>query len=181
MRIETLAQKAGISVRWRPFLLGPIFGAQGWSTSPFTIYPAKGAYMWRDMERICTREKLLWKPGNAPFPQNGLLAARCVLAMAEPQRPEFVKSIYRVQFGDGLDIGGGNVIGPVLEKLGHAADEVLARATSSEVKAALKEQSAEAQSLKLFGAPSFVTSDGELFWGNDRLEDAIAWQKDHSA
>jgi 2-hydroxychromene-2-carboxylate isomerase len=32
----------------------------------------------------------------------------------------------------------------------------------------------EARRLKIFGSPSFVTH-GELFWGDDRLEDAVAW------
>ena len=45
----------GVALAWRPFLLGPIFAAQGWRDSPFNIYPAKGRYMWRDMERICER------------------------------------------------------------------------------------------------------------------------------
>ena len=52
MRLGVLAQAAGVAVRWLPFLLGPIFKAQGWDNSPFNIYPAKGRYMWRDVERI---------------------------------------------------------------------------------------------------------------------------------
>ena len=40
---------------WRPFLLGPIFAAQGWTTSPFNLFPDKGRYMWRDMEREAAR------------------------------------------------------------------------------------------------------------------------------
>ena len=53
MRIGALAQAAGVIVRWRPFLLGPIFKQQGWDTSPFNLYPAKGRYMVRDCERQC--------------------------------------------------------------------------------------------------------------------------------
>ena len=52
MRIEALAEKAGVDVIWKPFVLGPIFSAQGWNTSPFNIYPAKGKYMVREMERL---------------------------------------------------------------------------------------------------------------------------------
>ena len=40
MRIEALAAPAGVEIVWRPFLLGPIFQAQGWTTSPFS--PAYG-------------------------------------------------------------------------------------------------------------------------------------------
>jgi 2-hydroxychromene-2-carboxylate isomerase len=58
MRIARLADAAGVTVRWRPFLLAPIFGAQGWTDSPFNIYPAKGKNMWRDLERICAAEEI---------------------------------------------------------------------------------------------------------------------------
>ena len=53
MRVEAAAKEQGVEVQWKPFLLGPIFNSQGWNDSPFNIYPAKGAYMWRDMERQC--------------------------------------------------------------------------------------------------------------------------------
>jgi hypothetical protein len=75
VRIGSLAVKASVDVRFRPFLLGPIFKAQGWDTSPFSIYQAKGRYMWRDMERQAAD---LGRPFRRPdvFPQNSLLAAR---------------------------------------------------------------------------------------------------------
>src|SRR5262245_24506012 len=57
-RIEPLASKAGVRLAWRPFLLGPIFRAQGWNDSPFNVYPLKGRYMWRDMERLCDAYEL---------------------------------------------------------------------------------------------------------------------------
>ena len=45
MRIDAAAQAAGVEVVWQPFLLGPIFKAQGWTSSPFSLYPAKGRYI----------------------------------------------------------------------------------------------------------------------------------------
>ena len=73
-RIADVAEAHGVTLRWRPFLLGPIFQAQGWPDSPFNIYPAKGRYMWRDMERLSERRGLRFKRPD-PFPQNGLKAA----------------------------------------------------------------------------------------------------------
>src|SRR5215470_4304272 len=61
MRIGPLARKAEVRVRFRPFLLGPIFKAQGWSTSPFNLYPAKGRHMWRDLERSCADLQLAFR------------------------------------------------------------------------------------------------------------------------
>ena len=56
MRVEKEAGSHGVAVRWRPFLLGPIFRTQGWLDSPFNIYPVKGRYMWRDLARICAAD-----------------------------------------------------------------------------------------------------------------------------
>lgn len=78
MRVEDAAREAGVTLVWRPFLLGPIFGAQGWNDSPFNIYPAKGKYMWRDMARLCDAAGLTLKE-PVRFPQNGLKAARLAL------------------------------------------------------------------------------------------------------
>ena len=75
MRIAPLAQQAGVMVRFRPFLLGPMFKAQGWDTSPFNIYETKGRYMWRDMERLAAGLNLPFRRPD-PFPQNSVLPAR---------------------------------------------------------------------------------------------------------
>ena len=75
LRVGALAEARGVSLAWRPFLLGPIFAAQGWRDSPFNIYPAKGRYMWRDVERTCEAMGVPFKRPS-PFPQSSLLAAR---------------------------------------------------------------------------------------------------------
>jgi 2-hydroxychromene-2-carboxylate isomerase len=173
MRIEKVAAREGVAVSWRPFLLGPIFAAQGWRDSPFNIYPAKGQYMWRDLERICGREGLpLRRPGT--FPQNSLVAARCALVLAPADRPAFSRAVFSAEFGQGLRIDEPAAIKSALAAAGLPED-ALASASSEEIKSALRSQTEEAQRLHIFGAPTFVTHDGELFWGNDRLEEAIEW------
>jgi len=181
MRIGGLASAAGVEVRFRPFLLGPIFAAQGWTTSPFNLYAAKGRNMWRDMERQCA---LLGLPALArpdPFPQNSVLAARVATALPPAQRAAFSCALYRAQFTQGRSIADRDVVAEVLGTIGAAPEEVLAAAESTQVKGALRQATTEAQSLGLFGAPSFTTPSGELFWGNDRLEQAIAWAKREAA
>jgi len=175
MRIGRAAREAGVAVRFRPFLLGPIFKAQGWDTSPFNIYAAKGRYMWRDLERLCQALELpLVRPD--PFPQNSLLAARVAVAAAnEPWLEDFCLSVYRAEFARGDNIAEAAVLAGILGELGVASAKRLAAAQSPEVKEQLKLQTEEAQRLGIFGAPSFTTEDGELFWGNDRLEAAVAW------
>lgn len=178
MRIGALAKASGVEIRWRPFLLGPIFKAQGWDTSPFNIYPAKGRYMWRDLERICADLGLPFRPGTGHFPQGGLLAARVALVGLENGWGEdFARAVYRAQFGEGRRIDDPAVISELISARGLAPDVIFAKAQSEQIKGELHAQSAQAQQLGIFGAPSFVTADGEIFWGNDRLEEALAWAK----
>lgn len=176
MRIETESRERGIDLVWQPFLLGPIFARQGWASSPFNLYPAKGANMWRDMERQCELYGLpLMRP--EPFPQNGLTAARlALLGRDDGWTPAFTRAVYQAEFGEGRDISRPELLVGILTDLGLDADMLLDATGKPETKAALKAQSEEAERLGLFGAPSFVTSDGELFWGNDRMEQAFDWE-----
>jgi 2-hydroxychromene-2-carboxylate isomerase len=177
IRIAPLAAVRGVNVRWRPFLLGPIFKAQGWDNSPFNVYPAKGRYMWRDLERICCALDLPFAQPS-PFPQNTLLAARvAMVALAQEWGEDFCRAIYRAEFGEGRNLADPATIAGVLAALGQNADAVMQQAQGDAVKSALRTQTEEAQRLGIFGAPAFVTADGELFWGNDRLEAALDWAR----
>ena len=178
MRIAPLARKAGVIVRYRPFLLGPLFKAQGWDTSPFNLYAAKGRNMWRDLERLCQDLALPFRRPE-PFPQNSLTAARVALVgLNAAWGEEFCRAVFRAEFGDGRPVEDAGVLGDILAQLKVDAAPVFEAARGDAVKAALRRQTEEAQRLGIFGAPSFVTPDGELFWGNDRLERALAWARD---
>ncbi len=177
MRIQDVAAREGVSVRWRPFLLSPIFAAQGWNDSPFNIYPAKGRYMWRDLER---RAHAYGLPFRRPtrFPRNGLMAARsAIVASGEGRCPSFTRAVFRANFAEDREIGDPAVVKEILVEIGRDGDEALARAGTDDVKEALRAQTEKAQALGIFGAPSFLAGD-ELFWGDDRLEAAIAWLKE---
>jgi 2-hydroxychromene-2-carboxylate isomerase len=151
------------------------FKAQGWPNSPFNIYPAKGRYMWRDLQRLCASLDLPFVRPEV-FPQNTILASRvALLALPQGWGEDYCRAIYRAEFGDGRDIGEAPMLTDIIRALGQDSERVLTQGQSDEIKAALRAQTEEAQTLGIFGAPSFVTSDGELFWGNDRLEAALAW------
>jgi 2-hydroxychromene-2-carboxylate isomerase len=175
MRIENVAAEAGITVNWRPFLLGPIFEAQGWDTSPFNLQPAKGRYMWRDLERICADLGLEFCRPD-PFPQWSLAAARMALTdLVTPVRAEFTRRVFLAQFAQGKRIEDTAVLAAIAADLGLKSEKALEQLRSPDVKAKLRAETDEAQRLGLFGAPTFVTPDGEIFWGNDRLESALSW------
>ena len=176
-RIEALAAAADVEVNWRPFLLGPIFVAQGWQSSPFNLYRAKGANMWRDIARQCELMGVPPPTRPEPFPQNSLLAARVATAMPDATRPAFSRAVYRAEFTEGRPIADRTVIGEVLRRCGLNAEATLTAAESVENKAALRAATEEAGTHGIYGAPSFVTPSGELFWGNDRLEQALVWAK----
>lgn len=176
LRVEVAAEPLGIKVVWKPFLLGPIFQDLGWTTSPFNLQPAKGAYMWRDLERSCAQLGLPFlKP--TVFPQNGLMAARIATALPdENTRSAFTRAVYTSQFALGQDISDHSLLAALLEQSGQNPAQIMARATSQQNKDALKERTEQARAHGIFGAPTWRTSDGELFWGNDRLDDALNWQ-----
>ena len=177
MRADARAEAAGVTIRFRPFLLGPIFKAQGWDSSPFNLYAAKGRYMWRDLERLCEELQIPFRRPD-PFPQNSLLAARVAMAGArETWHDAYCRAVFRAQFGDVRRIDDPAVIGTVLQAVGAPAADMLERAASDAVKLRLRTETEEAGRLGIFGAPSFVAPDGELFWGNDRLDAALAWAK----
>ncbi len=179
-RVEALARERGVPVVWRPFLLGPIFAEQGWNDSPFNLHPAKGRYMWRDLERICTAEHIPWQKPTR-FPRNGLIAARVAIAAeGEPWLADLVRALYHANFAEDREIGERNVVADVLASLGHDAEGWLARSETPETKLRLRDQTDRARSLGIFGAPSF-TAAGELYWGHDRMEAALDHAADVSA
>ena len=173
VRIGPLAEEAGVHVRWKPFLLGPIFAAQGYTTSPFNAFPLKGEHMWRDLERLVVRYGLppIRKP--EPFPVNALLAARVATWLNDASRPAFTVAAFKAEFAEGRDITDRTVIHQLLAGLGHFCEDLCAEAESQTVKDRLRAATQEASAAGIFGAPSFITADKELFWGNDRLEHAL--------
>ncbi|KRE06500.1 disulfide bond formation protein DsbA [Bosea sp. Root381] len=177
LRIEAMAEAAGVALRWRPFLIGPIFAAQGWSTSPFNLFPSKGRYMWRDLERQTARSGVpMVKP--SPFPQNSLVAARIALAGREAGwLPAFSKALFTAAFSEGRNIAEEAVLNAALRQAGADPGAALSASRSEEVKGRLRAEIEYAKSIGIFGAPTFVTEDGELFWGDDRLEEALDWSR----
>lgn len=157
-------------------LLGPIFRDLGWSDSPFNLQPAKGRYMWRDLERTCAALLIAFvRP--AKFPRNGLLAARVACWFdLEPWMPGFAQAVFRANFAEDQEISDPEVVLTCLNGLGRDGSRVLAQAQTDESKAKLRAQTERAKNLGIFGAPTFFVGE-EMFWGNDRLKQALAWAR----
>jgi len=163
-------------VQWRPFLLGAIFQKQGWNDSPFNIYPAKGRYMWRDLERLCASLELPFRKPSQ-FPRNGLAAARVACAHeGAAWIALFVRRVYEANFAHDLDIAQPKVLLDCLDRLVEDPAAILATASGNDAKSRLRRNTERAVDLGIFGAPMTVVGN-ELFWGNDRLEAALAWRR----
>ncbi|HKU98713.1 MAG TPA: DsbA family protein [Vineibacter sp.] len=173
-RIDGLAAAAGLAVQWRPFIIGPILRLRPDNPSPFqNAPPAQRAYRRRDAERLCASYGLaLHWPSS--YPRNGLLGARLARAAAPDIRPALSRAIYRANFVDDREISDATVLRDVVAAQGVDAEALLAAALTDENKRGLIADVDAAMAHGIFGAPSFLIGQ-ELFWGNDRLEQAIAW------
>jgi 2-hydroxychromene-2-carboxylate isomerase len=131
--------------------------------------------MWRDLERQTEAQGLAFRR-PVPFPQPSLLPARLALTSSvAPVKPSFCRAVFAMEFGEGRPIGEPETMSDILRLLDVDPATALREAQSESVKRKLREETEEAQRLSVFGAPTFLTQDGELFWGNDRLETAVAW------
>ena len=176
MRIRRAAAAANLRVELKPFMLGPIFKSLGWETSPFVLQTLKGDYVWHDMRRQCVKYGLRWQRPSV-FPRNALLAARIALqGEGTCWLEDFCEQVMLANFADDRDVGDEAVLAGILAGLGADSAEIIAAAKTDACKAALRARTADAQARGIFGAPMFFVGD-EMFWGNDRLKDAIAYGK----
>ena len=174
MRVEEAAAQCGVVVRWRPFLLGPIFQSFGWSSSPFVLQKAKGAYVWKDMERQCDKYGIPWQRPSV-FPRPATLPMKVAAAHAEASWiGRYCRILMTKNFALDQDINSWEQVGEVLAGIGLDAQATLDEALSDARKNRLREATSDAQARGIFGAPTFFAR-GEMFWGNDRLDDALAF------
>lgn len=177
-RIGKLAARAGVDVRWQPFFLMPIMAELGMTQGPFLPYPTKTAYMWRDIERRAAKHGTSYSRPST-YPVNSLVTARVAcLAAQEGWCQVFTEKVFELHWTKNVLIGSDDNLRAALEYAGQEPMALLSRAQSQPVKDELKLQTARAKSLGVFGAPSFTVGQ-ELFWGDDRLEEAVDWARTH--
>lgn len=174
MRIEALASRAGVRLAWKPFLLAPIFRDLGWSDAPFVVQAEKGRYVWRDIARQARKYGLEMRQPSV-FPRSAILPMRvAALGSDQPWIGAFCRSVMRQNFVDDMDINDPANVKLALTGLVAAPDDILAAAQTDGNKLRLREQTAAAKMRGVFGAPTFFVGD-EMFWGDDRLDDALAF------
>jgi 2-hydroxychromene-2-carboxylate isomerase len=173
MRLAGIETARGVKFRWRPFHLLLIL--QEMKHVPFADKPAKSNYMWRDIERRAAMHGL---PAAvpAPYPAKQSIAANlvAVVGMREGWGVDFVRAAYRRWFQQGEETGSEPNLSSSLRDIGQDPGRVLALANSPAANAVLLSETEAAKQLGIFGSPTFAVGR-EIFWGDDRLEDAISW------
>ena len=173
MRIEDTAARRGVTVKWKPFLLGPIFKSLGWESSPFVLQKEKGEYVWQDMARLCHKYGLPWTRPTT-FPRLALLPMRVALLGAEqPWMADYCRMTMMLNFAEDQDINAPEQVAGILTELGLPAGRIIDEAQGEANKLLLRQQTETARARGIFGAPTFFVR-GEMYWGNDRLDDALS-------
>lgn len=176
-RAAALAQASGVDLVWRPFSVRTLMREQ--NNSPFAGKPVKMRYMWRDIERRAARFGIPFD-GAPPYPidPDELANRVATVAALEGWCPRFTQAAYQTWFLGKQDPGQPEALRAILAGLDKDADQCLARAASDEVRNEYASQTARARDLGIFGSPTFVHGS-EIFWGDDRLDDALAWARDN--
>jgi 2-hydroxychromene-2-carboxylate isomerase len=174
MRIDRVEDTTDVRFRWRPFSVRTIMIEM--DNRPLSK-PKKLEYMWRDLQRRAEMYGFAFE-GKAPYPlQNGDLANRVAIVGArEGWCADYARATYRRWFIEKQEPGSEPNLSHALREIGQDPARVIALAENQDAHDAFKAATDEARALGLFGAPSFVTR-GEVFWGDDRLEDAVTWHQ----
>lgn len=173
MRLGEVELSSGLSFRWRPFHLLLIL--QQMNHVPFADKPAKCQYMWRDIDR---RAAMYGIPVAlpVPYPAKQSIAANLVaiVGMKEGWGADFARAAYRRWFQLGQETGSEPNVSSSLRDIGQDPGRVLAAANASETNDLLLAETDTAKRLGIFGSPTFAVGQ-EIFWGDDRMEDAMSW------
>ena len=153
-QLPKIAAETGATINWQPMLLGGVFQATG-NSSPATV-PAKGKYMFGDLERFARRYGVPFKH-NPHFPINTLMLMRGAagLQLRKDERfGAYVKAVFEAIWVDGKNLNDLAVTGAVLHAAGFDAAGILALVSQQDVKDRLKVLTQRAVERGIFGAPT---------------------------
>ena len=160
-QVETLSQALSCEFVWRPILLGGLFKLI--EVSPPVTQEAKRRYIFeQDLPRMAHEFQVPLVLPNR-FPINTIQALRAIVSFPEALWAEKSLALFEAYWGEGLDITHVEVLKEVL------GAEIADAITQETVKARINQFTQEAADKGVFGAPSFLCADGQLFFGCDRL------------
>lgn len=176
-RADEVAASQGVTLRWHPFSVRSIMIEQ--NNRPFVGKPVKLAYMWRDVERRARQYGMPFASiPNYPNDSDELANRVATVASMEGWCAEFAKGAYAKWFLENRDPGSPEHLSDVLRRIGRDPDAVISQANGQAARDRYAANTELARAKGVFGSPTFVY-ESEIFWGDDRLEDALAWCKTH--
>ena len=175
-RILNVEKKNQVKFNWKPFSVRMIMKEM--NNIPFPKDKInKVNYMWRDIERRAEGYKFFAKtPVPYPLSEFDLANQIAILGLKMGWGVDYVRLTYKKWFQEGKEPAVEPSISEVCKELGLNKDEIIIESKTKEIKDEYFSNTDAARENKIFGSPSFMV-DNELFWGDDRMEDAIKWSK----
>ena len=171
MRLAEVERNRCVSFRWRPFSVRQIM-------IEIDNIPLKGG-LYVARHRAAGSDGWTADPRPDPLVQHDVANRVAVVGAAEGWVADCTRATYRRWFEQGLEPGSEPNLSDSLREIGQEPRRVIERAASAEIGEAYEAATDEARKLGIFGSPTFAIGR-ELFWGDDRLDDAIAWYRRHS-
>ncbi len=175
-RILDVEKKSQVKFNWKPFSVRMIMKEM--NNIPFPKDKInKVNYMWRDIERRAEGYKFFAKtPVPYPLSEFDLANQIAILGLKMGWGVDYVRLTYKKWFQEGKEPAVEPSISEVCKELSLNKDEIIIESKTKEIKDEYFSNTDTARENKIFGSPSFMV-DNELFWGDDRMEDAIKWVK----
>ncbi len=175
-RILDVEKKHQVKFNWKPFSVRAIMKEM--NNIPFPKEKMnKVNYMWRDIERRAEGYGFFAKtPVPYPLTEFDLANKLAILGLKEGWGVDYVKLTYKRWFQEGKEPATEPNISEIFKELEIDKEKVISNANSSDIENQYLKNTKSARENKVFGSPSFIVNN-EIFWGDDRMEDAITWSK----
>ena len=175
-RILEVEKKNQIKFNWKPFSVRAIMKEM--NNIPFPKDKInKVNYMWRDIERRSEQYGFFAKtPVPYPLSEFDLANQIAILGLENNWGIDYIRMTYKKWFQEGKEPAIEPSISEICKELKLEKDKVLLEAKSEKIEKRYLLNTENARKNKIFGSPSFIVNN-EIFWGDDRMEDAINWSK----
>ena len=175
-RALEVEQKHQIKFNWTPFSVRVIMKEM--NNVPFPKEKKnKVDYMWRDIERRAKNYGFFAKtPVPYPLTKFDLANKIAILGLKNNWGVDYIQLTYKRWFQEGKEPAVEPNLSEICEKLSLDKEKIVSEASSEEINNIYLSNTEKARENKIFGSPSFIVKN-EIFWGDDRMEDAIKWSK----
>lgn len=174
-RLEQIESQNEVKFEWMPFSVRSRMIEM--ENVPFMAEKKRDKidYMWRDVQRRANFYGFDAKI-PAPYPLKEFDLANKVAIMGKDQGwiKEYTILTYKKWFLEHLEPGSEPNLSSTLEEIGLDAKNVIKQAQADDIEQKYLKNTEMAKNKGVFGSPTFIV-ENEIFWGDDRCEDAIKW------